>query len=86
MPNVLTNCSFRSKVDIISACIRFVKFAPISYNNENDLKKNTTLIADKMKRLFIVFGNSIHSFQFPFNISVVDGKLSFGLFERELDS
>lgn len=82
----LSDCSFRNKIDIIRLCINYVKFAPIVFNRMNGSNGNTILLIDRMKRLFVHYGKSIHSVHFPFNLSSENGKIDFYWQDNDLDA
>ncbi len=80
--------SFRNKIDIINVCLKYIQFANIAKSNskEHNGSKyvNTILCTNKMKRLFIECGNSIHSVHFPFNISENKEEYIFSYESKEL--
>lgn len=83
--NVLSKNSYRSKIDIINLCLNYTKFAPYAFGEEIT-EGNCILHIDKMRRLFIYYGNCIHSIHFPFPVQIKDKKLEFYYCDRLLDA
>lgn len=82
----LSDCSFRNKIDIIRLYIKYVKFASIIFNGKEESDGNTILLIDKMKRLFVQYGDSIHSVHFPFKLDLETDKVTFYYQDNELDA
>lgn len=83
--NVLSKNSYRRKIDIISLCLIYTKFAPYAFD-EKIAEGNCILHIDKMRRLFIYHGNCIHSIHFPFSVQINGKKLEFYYLDRLLDA
>lgn len=83
--NILSKHSYRNKIDIINLCLNYTKFAPYAFSEEI-AEGNCILHIDKMRRLFIYYGNSIHSIHFPFSVQITDKQLKFYYDSRELDA
>ena len=94
-PNVIGyNLSIRDKGDIIKLLINILRYLnfnkPIELANltiEADDNKILLIIhIDKMSRLFIVEKNKIHSFQFPFKISISQDSCNIKYNDTIIDS
>lgn len=83
--NILSKHSYRNKIDIINLCLNYTKYAPYAFGEEI-AEGNCILHIDKMRRLFIYYGNSIHSIHFPFAVHITGKKLEFYYEDRLLDA
>lgn len=83
--NILSDCAFRNKIDIIKLCIKYVKFAPLAYTGK-DVKGSSILCIDKMRRLFVLYGSSIHSVHFPFSVRQDENNIIFYYENYDLDA
>lgn len=81
----LSDCAYRNKIDVIRLCLNYVKFAPFSYAADRT-DGNCILYFDKMKRLFICYGDSIHSVHFPFHVFQEEDIIKFSYEDKELDA
>ena len=83
--NVLSKYAYRTKIDIVNLCLNYTKYAPYAFC-EGNTEGNCTLHIDKMRRLFIYYGNCIHSIHFPFSMQSVGNNLEFYYEDRVLDA
>lgn len=77
--------AFRNKYEIIKLCLNFLKVAQYSGGDFRE-DENCVLVVDKMSRLFIRYGESIHTIHFPFTTIMCDDKAVFYLNEIEINS